>query len=93
MGEANLSAVKMVQELMDKWIIKATKQFPISFGLAEGQALSTNSDQFAELLARQTDHLQTLLERPLNIHFTQIFTKRGQLINANIPVQEIQCTR
>ena len=79
MGEANLSAVKMVQELMDKWIIKATKQFPISFGLAEGQALSTNSDQFAELLARQTDHLQTLLERPLNIHFTQILRNEGNL--------------
>ena len=79
MGGADISAVKMIQDIMNQWIVKATKQFPISFGLAEGQALSTNSDQFAELLARQTDHYQGSLEDHLNIHFTQILRNEGNL--------------
>ena len=79
MSKANLDAVEMIQKVLDKWIIRATKQFAITFGLNEGSALSTNADQQAELLARQSDALQSHIERVMNIHFTQILRAAGSL--------------
>ena len=79
MGKSDLNAVEMVQQVLDKWIIRATKQFPITFGLNEGSSLSSNADQQAEILARQSDSLQKHIESLLNIHFTQILRNEGNL--------------
>lgn len=79
MGKTNLDAVEMVKQVLDQWILRATKQYSLTFGLNDGNALSTNADQQSELLARQGDALQTELERPFNIHFTQILRNAGSL--------------
>ena len=79
MGKTNLDAVQMVKQVLDQWILRATKQYSLTFGLNDGNALSTNADQQSELLARQGDALQTELERPFNIHFTQILRNAGSL--------------
>ena len=77
MSKANLDAVEMVQRVLDKWILRGLKQFNVTFGITEGNALSTNATQEAELLARQSDALQSEIERLLTIHFNQILLNAG----------------
>ena len=82
MGKANLDAVEMLQKILDKWIVRALKQFPVVFGLAEGNSLSTNAEQQLEAHAIFINALQSKIETLFSFFFTQILRNVGSMAMA-----------
>ena len=77
MGKNNLDALEMIQKILDQWIYRALKQFPVIFGSTEGNALSSNAEQQLEAHSIFIDSLQSMIENLLTIHFTQILRNSG----------------
>ena len=81
MGKNNLDALEMIQKILDQWIYRALKQFPVIFGSTEGNALSSNAEQQLEAHSIFIDSLQSMIENLLTIHFTQILRNSGSRAN------------
>lgn len=77
MTRRNLDAIEMLESIYKRWIIQALKQYPVLFGLSEGNALSTNADQQLEAWATFIDTFQSEVEDLLTTVFTQILREQG----------------
>ena len=89
MGKSNFDAIEVIQKVLDQWIYRALKQFPVVFGSTEGNALSSNAEQQLEAHSIFIDSLQTKIENILTVHFTQILRNVG---NMAIPVFRLRRT-
>ena len=66
-----------LQRYVEKNIIRGLKQFPVIFGINEGNALSTNSTEQLEAHSFFINSLQDPIEETLNVFFTQILRAGG----------------
>lgn len=87
MGRSNFSAMEMIKDILKEWIIQALKQYPATFGIQKGNALSTNADQQLELFTTFISTFQGELEELMNSCFTRILTDAG---NSSTPVFQLQ---
>ena len=89
MGKSNFDAIEVIQKVLDQWIYRALKQFPVVFGSTEGGALSSNAEQQLEAHSIFIDSLQSKIENLLTIHFTQILRNSN---NQSTPVFRLRRT-
>ena len=89
LGKSGLDGIEMIQKILDQWIYRGLKQFPVVFGSTEGGALSSNAEQQLEAHSLFIDSLQSIIETGLTIHFTQILRNAG---NMSIPVFRLRRT-
>ena len=89
MGKTNLDAIETIQKVLDQWIYRALKQFPVIFGSTEGNSLSTNAEEQLEAHSLFIDSIQTKIEKLLTVHFTQILRNAR---NMAIPVFRLRRT-
>ena len=66
MNKANLDGVKVMMDSLDVQIVRGLKQYPTTFGLAEGNALSTSAAQQTEGLVIFVEWFQNELEAVIN---------------------------
>ena len=66
MNKANLDGVKIMMDSLDVQIVRGLKQYPTTFGLAEGNALSTSAAQQTEGLVIFVEWFQEELEAAIN---------------------------
>ena len=76
MGRVNLDAIDMMERILERWIIRALKQYPILFAIDSGNSLSTNAEQQSEQFANATDSLLRRLEAIFNYHGNNILKHR-----------------
>ena len=76
MGRTNLDAIDMMERILERWIIRALKQYPILFAIDSGNSLSTNAEQQSEQFANATDSLLRRLEGTFNYHGRNILRHR-----------------
>ena len=81
LARRNLDGLEMLESIFKRWIIQALKQYPVLFGLSEGNALSTNADQQLEAWATFIDTFQTHIEALMTTVFTQILREQGNPAN------------
>ena len=77
MNRLNLDAIEMMEKILERWIIRALKQYPVLFAISDGNALSTNAEQQLEQFASAIDSLQSKMEEIFSTHGTQILRNRG----------------
>ena len=77
MNRFNLDAVEMMEKILERWIIRALKQYPVLFAINDGNALSTNAEQQLEQFAGAIDSLLRKIESIFSIHGTQILRNQG----------------
>ena len=87
MGRSNLSAMEMIKDILKEWIIQALKQYPATFGIQKGNALSTNADQQLELFTTFIGTFQSEIEEVINSCFTRILTEAG---NPAVPIFQLE---
>ena len=77
MSRRNLDGIEMMESVYKRLIIQGLQQYPVLFGLSEGNALSTNADQQMEAWTTFTDGFQTIIEEIITTAFTQILREAG----------------
>ena len=76
MNRVNLDAVEMMEKILERWIIRALKQYPILFAIDSGNSLSTNAEQQSEQFATAIDSLLRKLEALFRYHGNHILRHR-----------------
>ena len=76
MNRVNLDAIPMMEKILERWIIRALKQYPITFAIDSGNALSTNAEQQSEQFATAIDSLLRKLEALFRYHGNHILKHR-----------------
>lgn len=76
MNRINLDAIPMMEKILERWIIRALKQYPITFAIDSGNALSTNAEQQSEQFSTAIDSLLRKLEALFNYHGNHILKHR-----------------
>ena len=73
----NFDVVEMLVAILDRQIVRALKQFPLIFGINDGNALSTNAEQQMEAFTIFIESFQEKIEDLLTTAFTQILRQAG----------------
>lgn len=87
MARKNLDAMEMIKDILQEWIIQGLKQYPATFGVQKGNALSTNADQQLELFTTFIDSFQERIEELLTSCFTRILSDAG---NSATPIVQLE---
>ena len=77
MGRNNLGAVEMLEKVLERWIVRGLKQYPILFGISGENALSTDANVQLEAHSIFVESFQETLEDMFLTFFTQILRARG----------------
>ena len=77
MNRVNMDAIEMMEKILERWIIRALKQYPVLFAITDGNALSTNAEQQLEQFASSIDSLLRKIEEIFSTHGTQILRNNG----------------
>ena len=77
MGRHNLGAVEMLEKVLERWIVRGLKQYPILFGISGENALSTDANVQLEAHSIFVESFQETLEDIFTTFFTQILRARG----------------
>ena len=73
----NFDVVEMLTGILDRQIVRALKQFPLIFGVNDGNALSTNAEQQMEAFTIFIESFQEKIEEVYQTAFTQILRQAG----------------
>ena len=73
----NFDVVEMLTGILDRQIVRALKQFPLIFGVNDGNALSTNAEQQMEAFTIFIESFQEKIEEVFTAVFTQILRQAG----------------
>ena len=84
MNRANLDGVEMLERIIERWVIRGLKQFPVLFGINDGNALGTTGD--VQLIAHSNfmNSFQSSLESVVNGQFYNIFKARGITLTEDV---------
>ena len=77
LARTNFDAIQILTGILDRWIVRALKQFPLIFGISDGNALSTNAEQQMEAFTIFIESFQEKIEDVFNKAFTQILRQAG----------------
>ena len=77
LARTNFEAIQIMTGILDRWIVRALKQFPLIFGISDGNALSTNAEQQMEAFTIFIESFQEKIEDVFNKAFTQILRQAG----------------
>lgn len=77
MNRANLDGVEMLERIIERWVIRGLKQFPVLFGINDGNALGTTGD--VQLIAHSIfmNSFQSSLESNVNNQFRNVLAAQG----------------
>lgn len=77
MQRTNMDAIEMLERVCERWIVRALKQFPLLFGINDGNALSTNAEQQMEAFATFMDNFQKRIELVMTRAFKHVLEMAG----------------
>ena len=87
MGRNNLGAVEMLEKVLERWIVRGLKQYPILFGISGENALSTDANVQLEAHSIFVESFQETLEDIFLTFFTQILRARGNRSEVNFQLK------
>ena len=76
-NRSNFGAVESIQKLLDTWVTRGLKQYPILFGINSNSGLSDNSDIQLEAHTIFIESFQSGIEDMLNRQFQLILNAAG----------------
>ena len=76
-NRANFGAVESIQKLLDTWVTRGLKQYPILFGINSNSGLSDNSDIQLEAHTIFIESFQSGIEKILNRQFQFVLNAAG----------------
>ena len=77
LGRSNIGGIEMLEAILERWIIRGLKQYPVLFGIGTTSALGTDSHIQLEAHSIFIDSLQSTVEDILTRKFTQIVRAQG----------------
>ena len=89
-GINNMSyqGVEMLENILERMIIRGLKQFPINFAITEGSALSSgNADQQLEQFSNAIDSFMRRIENLFSIYGTQILNNYDRASTATFQLK------
>ena len=87
MGRHNLGAVEMLEKVLERWIVRGLKQYPILFGISGENALSTDANVQLEAHSIFVESFQETLEDIFHTFFVQILRARGNRGEVNFQLK------
>ena len=76
-NRANFGAVETIQRMLDTWITRGLKQYPILFGINSGSGLSDNSGTQLEAHTIFIESFQSSIEKMINRQLQLILNAAG----------------
>ena len=76
-NRSNFGAIESIQKLLDTWVTRGLKQYPILFGINSNSGLSDNSDIQLEAHTIFINSFQSSIEDQLNRQFQLILNAAG----------------
>ena len=77
LGRNNIGGIEMLESILERWIVRGLKQYPVLLGIGTTAALSTDSHIQLEAHSIFIDSLQSSVEHVLRKKFTQILRAQG----------------
>ena len=76
-NRSNFGAVESIQKLLDTWVTRGLKQYPILFGINSNSGLSDNSDIQLEAHTIFIESFQSGIEKMINRQFQLVLNAAG----------------